>query len=98
MPINPAARQSDPIGHASVLGGVLKFGTGLVSAAITTLAYNKVVKYGRQAFKVFTGASALTGPGFLAAAGEYLHILIHIYIIMNKTLPVEHSEDQNQSL
>jgi YD repeat-containing protein len=53
-------------------GGLLKFGTGLVSSVITEIAYSKVIKYGRKAFKAFTGAAALSGPGFLAAAGGYL--------------------------
>jgi YD repeat-containing protein len=66
MPINPAARQGDPIGHASVLGGMLKFGTGLVGTVIKTVATCKLLKIGTKAIKVFSAMTALTGPGILA--------------------------------
>ena len=65
MPVAPAARVTDPIAHASLMGALLKFGTGLVSATIKTIATCKVLRWGMKAFNVVSKVASFTGAGIV---------------------------------
>ena len=71
MPSNPAARVSDPIAHASLMGAVLKFGTGLVATAVKTIAACKVLKWGMKAVRVMSAAASFTGAGIVVGLAGF---------------------------
>ncbi|CAK7027104.1 MAG: hypothetical protein DELT_02619 [Desulfovibrio sp.] len=66
MPGQQTALVTNPVAHASLMGALLKFGTGLATSAIKAVASCKILRWGIKITNVVSKAACFTGAGLAA--------------------------------